>query len=354
MIKLSRKKITVVLAAIAFMLIAAACCLLQGIQFASLSALAAQVDVTAECLEKTTVTSNLDVEVPKSGITFSQDSPLTFISVSVVSPIEGYQIKKVQFCDTSHEENGLQDMTLMSSETGSPTGYLNLCSYGTNIFYQVHYEFYEIPSLELPDDPVKEGYVFTGWYFGTEEDHGDGENCVKYDGTPITEDTALHAHFALDSYTVTFDSAGGNAVEPQTVEYNSAVTTVEPIRQGYDFLGWFYADRTKYENQPVTENITLTAQWEIKHCKVTFYVGSEIYRELTVDWGTALVAAAEQAQVCASSIRKFRTEEGEVGTEYQERFVNSNMIVYADETCEPNPIEKYEWRSSAEYAAGSF
>lgn len=50
-------------------------------------------------------------------------------------------------------------------------------------------------SESLPEEPSKEGYTFAGWYYGTDEEHGDGTLCVPYDGLPIVESTNLHAHW---------------------------------------------------------------------------------------------------------------------------------------------------------------
>ena len=48
----------------------------------------------------------------------------------------------------------------------------------------------------LPADPIKEGHTFAGWYYGTQAEHG--SSCRVYDGAPIYEDTALHAHFNIN------------------------------------------------------------------------------------------------------------------------------------------------------------
>ncbi len=148
----------------------------------------------------------------------------------------------------------------------------------------------EIP---LPDDPVKEGYNFVGWYYGTEDEHG--ENCTAYDRAPIYEDTNLHAHWAIKTYKVTLNSAGGSNQEAITVNWNTAATLPTSNRIGYDFLGWYLPDGTEYTNQPIKEDTTLTAKWKIKTFKVTFYVNGEKYAEKTVEYGSQFTQIAEAA-----------------------------------------------------------
>lgn len=153
--------------------------------------------------------------------------------------------------------------------------------------------------VPLPDDPVKEGYTFVGWYY-------DSEFNIPYNGGAIYEDTNLYAKFEINHYTVTFNSYGGTAVESQTVDWNTSATLTTPTRVGYTFKGWFLPDGTQYTNQAIKENTTLTARWEVVMCTVTFYVGGEIYETKTVEYGTPLVSVVESASemnLCVMSVR---------------------------------------------------
>ena len=78
---------------------------------------------------------------------------------------------------------------------------------------------------------------------------------------------------------------------------NNAVQLTTPTKTGYTFLGWYTSDGTKYENQGVTDDMTLTARWEIITYTVTFYVDNEIYETKTVDYGSVLCTVVEQAQI---------------------------------------------------------
>ena len=147
--------------------------------------------------------------------------------------------------------------------------------YGRNY---ITYVYEDSPISPLPDDPVKEGHRFVGWYF-------DEALTRPYDGSAITEDTQLYAKFEIYRYTVKFDSNGGAAVANQTVDWNTAVNAPTLEREGYTFLGWYDGD-VKYEGQAVTENMTLTAKWEVKKCTVIFHVDGQIYKTVVVNYGT--------------------------------------------------------------------
>ena len=75
------------------------------------------------------------------------------------------------------------------------------------------------------------------------------------------------------SYTVTFNTDGGSAVEKQKVEKNASAKMPEaPQKEGYIFIGW-YKDEAHTEGYDfeakVTENITLYAAWEEKTIVLT-------------------------------------------------------------------------------------
>ncbi len=154
--------------------------------------------------------------------------------------------------------------------------------------------------VALPENPAKEGHTFTGWYYGTQAEHG--ENCRAYAGEPIYSDTALHAHFNINRYTVTYHSNGGEEISSETVDWNTAASAPTPERIGYNFLGWALADGSVYNGTGIKEDTVLEAKWEIKIFTVTFYAdGNETYATLEVPYGTTLAAAMEQAELSAFS-----------------------------------------------------
>lgn len=192
-------------------------------------------------------------------------------------------------------------------------------------------------TVPLPDDPVKEGYHFVGWYL-------DEEFTQAYDNSPIYEDTQLYAKFEINVYTVTFDSAGGNEVESITVDWNTVITPTELEKTGYNFLGWYLTDGTKYEGQTIKEDITLTAHWEIKRFTVLFYVEGELYTTVTVDYGTNLGAVADVAEVFLNNIVSFANVNGETPEVTADKMtVSDDMIVVANKPSTFEKIWKYKY-----------
>lgn len=146
----------------------------------------------------------------------------------------------------------------------------------------------------LPTAPEKEGYVFTGWYTD--------EACTKkYYGTTVTADTTLYAGYEKKTFTVTLNTDG--AIETTTVEYNEAASLPTKTRTGYNFLGWFLSDGTKYDGQAVTSDLTLTAKFEVIMLKVRFFVDDAEYKSVEVPYGSSFSEAVEKASLKQSSVK---------------------------------------------------
>ena len=150
----------------------------------------------------------------------------------------------------------------------------------------------------LPAAPTLKGYTFAFWYLGEDE-----QNATAYDfDTPVTENITLTAKWNINKYTVTFNSYGGTPVPPvQEVEYGlTATKPADPTLKGYTFAFWYLGEdeqnATAYDfDTPVTENITLTAKWNINKYTVTFnsYGGTPVPPAQEVEYGlTATEPAA--------------------------------------------------------------
>lgn len=109
-----------------------------------------------------------------------------------------------------------------------------------------------------PADPTRTNYTFGGWSL-------DGATAYNF-STPVTGNITLTALWTpLPTYTVTFNTDGGSAVDSQTVSYGSTVTKpTDPTKTSKVFYGW-YTDQT-YQTEfsfdtPVTQDVTVYALW---------------------------------------------------------------------------------------------
>ena len=202
-------------------------------------------------------------------------------------------------------------------------------------------------------DPIKEGYTFTGWYkkdnekvthpitvtknitlyskyevnsykvsyYNEEKKYIDdqkinyGENALKPNTDPskigytfkywslkengeeyefstkITKDIALYAVYEINKYTVTYINEGIE-YHKETVEYGSVITSIQdPTKEGYTFTGWYNENNQKVTHPiTVTEDITLHSKYEINTYTVSFYHNNEKYVEdQKVNYGESAV-----------------------------------------------------------------
>jgi len=202
-------------------------------------------------------------------------------------------------------------------------------------------------------DPIKEGYTFTGWYtkdnekvtypitvtenitlyskyeinsykvsyynegkkYIEDQQINYGENALKPNTNPskigytfkywslkengeeyefstkITKDIALYAVYEINKYTVTYINEGVE-YHKETAFYGSVVTSIQdPTKEGYTFTGWYTKDNEKVTYPiTVTKNITLYSKYEINTYTVSFYHNNEKYVEnQKVNYGESAV-----------------------------------------------------------------
>lgn len=117
--------------------------------------------------------------------------------------------------------------------------------------------------LTLPTTkPTMNGYTFVSW--------ADKNGKVILDGALLAcEDLTLYANWQKNetkkTYTITFDSKGGNKVNNITVTCGNKVPTLPtPKKDGYDFVSWYDKNgKTILAGANLScENITLYADWK--------------------------------------------------------------------------------------------
>ncbi len=122
---------------------------------------------------------------------------------------------------------------------------------------------------EKPENPVKEGYVFAGWYVDSAF-----KKAFAFAATPITADVTIYARFveavASDAdVTVKFVVDGVLLEETVRTIGGVAYGLPEPQKENATFAGWWVSDYDdaekltyKYTDQKLVQNTTFYAVWE--------------------------------------------------------------------------------------------
>jgi len=130
-------------------------------------------------------------------------------------------------------------------------------------------------SIQLPDDPVKEGHVFVGWYW----DNVTYQELFTINSLTergLTSNLTVYAkwileveHIPIDSFKVTFDAKGGVSVTPIYVISGSAILMPTVSKEGYTLDGWYTSlnngdtldEQWSFTNNTVINDLTLYAKW---------------------------------------------------------------------------------------------
>lgn len=111
-------------------------------------------------------------------------------------------------------------------------------------------------TITKPENPSKEGYTFISWML-------DGE---EFDfNTKITKNIKLTAKWEEDTsvtYTIKFDSNGGNKIDSIEVKNGKITSLPIPEREGYTFVGWFNGTKEIENGDTISKDITLKAKWK--------------------------------------------------------------------------------------------
>lgn len=107
---------------------------------------------------------------------------------------------------------------------------------------------------------------FSDESFSSSESDNDS---VNDDSANASEERISESQRNDELFTVKFESDGGSAVNAVTVKSGEKIPEPKsPVKatleKQYAFKGWYYQDKKwDFENDVVTENIVLTAKWEL-------------------------------------------------------------------------------------------
>lgn len=225
-----------------------------------------------------------------------------------------------------------------------------------------------------PRSPLRTGYSFTGW--NTSSD-GKGRTYQAGDVIELNDsDVTLYAQWKINSYSISFDSNGGPALDSPTLTGQFASNIEIPnlsgkaMRKGFTFLGWnssldgsgsTYAPGESYRFP--SNNATLYAQWKVNSYTVSYNGnGHEIGRipaSVSNDFGSTLIVESPSPRFIRKgfSFKGWNTKQDGTGVTFAigDKFTigAENQILYA--LWIPNEYQvKYLNSSSYSIENGSF
>lgn len=156
--------------------------------------------------------------------------------------------------------------------------------------------------LVEPEAPVRDNYVFDGWYYDQE--------CTKefffFGFTMPNKDLTVYAKWT-EVFEIAFETNGGSAVEALTGAFgDKAEEPEEPTKEGYIFDGWFKDEALSepyYFSTIPEKSLTVYAGWHEQQTEIKIYLHSNLAwltdfkKSFTYNEGEALSLADSESAV---------------------------------------------------------
>ena len=212
----------------------------------------------------------------------------------------------------------------------------------TTIFQTDETHYYGTTTSIITAEPTRENYIFKGWSLTPEATDTDRILKINTDYTIYTisdiEPITFYAQWKPITYTVSFNTNGGSAIEAQTVQKGNMAEAPEnpPTKEKYGFTGW-YEDKQlthlfDFSNTPITSNKTLYAGWQIHYAKLndTYY---DTYGEIKEAF-TALPVTSEITvtfySASANDIGNYATQGSMIYAAQESKAERVNFIIHED------------------------
>ena len=160
-------------------------------------------------------------------------------------------------------------------------------------------------------EPMKQGYVFTGWYPNSEFAGQPVKSIPYQSGGNLT----LYAKWIPNTYTIKFNANGGTSgtMTSLSMTYDASKTLTANVfkRTGYSFVGWAktstgtvaYKDKATVKNLTATNKATvnLYAKWGAPITSAASYN----YNSIKVSWASAGGATSYKIYRATSATGKY-------------------------------------------------
>ena len=138
-------------------------------------------------------------------------------------------------------------------------------------------------TIEKPNNPVKEGYTFDGWY-------SDLEYTSVYQFTSMpSQDITLYAKWRINTYTINFIDYDDSIIKSINYEYNETLNIEfpeSPQRAGYTFTGW---NEIEFTTMPASD-LFIEALYTINQYTITYHTnGGSIVQDAIYDYSSELI-----------------------------------------------------------------
>jgi len=128
-------------------------------------------------------------------------------------------------------------------------------------------------AIILAEDPIKEGYSFSGW--------------SKVPEKMPAKDIIISGHFSINKYAITY-YLDDEIYKIDSVEYNSFIKVTNPQKEGYTFSGW-----SKYPKTMPANDIIIKGSFAINTYAINYLIDGMIYDTDSITYNSTIVLKEE-------------------------------------------------------------
>ncbi|NLN50451.1 MAG: hypothetical protein GX149_02375, partial [Acholeplasmataceae bacterium] len=184
--------------------------------------------------------------------------------------------------------------------------------------------------LEEPNQLVKEGYEFLGWYTDI-----DFSSKWDFEKNAVKSNLVLYAKWEKLTFEVSFDVDGGSTVEPKTIGYDEFISKPKnPTKEGYSFDGWFkdeeYQEEWDFLADSIRAKTIIYAKWIEREFVVSFNtLDGKDGEELYLDYNSLIPEPSLPSRTGHVFLGWFKAIDYEEEWDFNNDVVKADTILYA-------------------------
>ena len=191
---------------------------------------------------------------------------------------------------------------------------------------QLQWVRFQSPLVLQPNTFVDQGNTFDGWY-------KDLAWATPWDGN-ITQPTSIYAKGNALTYTVTFNTNNGTAIDEQKIlAGEKALAPADPTKIGSLFMGWYKDEELtvpwNFATDVVTEDLTLYGKWMKKPHTVAFHNDTDITTVEVLD-GVLLTKPLDPTKTGYTFLGWYKDEELTLLWNFDMDKVTEDMTLYGE------------------------